>query len=48
LGEVLAESEIEDLALTLGQVLGGGEDRRLSVDQLEPLVLLSERLDAAG
>ena len=37
LREILPEAQEQDLALALGQVLGGREDRRLVVDQPEPL-----------
>ena len=46
--EIFAEAEVEDLPLAYGQMLGGGKDRCLLVDQLEPLVVDPDRIETAG
>ena len=48
LGEVLAEAQIEDRALALGQMLGGREHGCLLVDELQSPVLVAEHVQAAA
>src|ERR1700693_5288213 len=47
LREILAEAQVEDLTLAAWQMASGREDRRVLIDQSEPLVLGSDRIEAA-